>query len=166
MSDMPKFLADDHGRIRRSFNDYKRINNMDAALNVCDHLWIHLTIEVELAHPAVWNSLSSTEAEGLSAADDQISRLMETIDSLEPNDRSLGQQMTLLQRAVDAHIVAYDKYLMPKLRARPDQLEMGRDAFRRWQELFEERPPRTWRPMDRLANTGWGGGGRLPGAGW
>ncbi len=58
MSDMPKFIMDDHARIRRSFNDYQRTrSDLDAALNVCDHLWIHLTIEVELVHPAVWDEL-------------------------------------------------------------------------------------------------------------
>lgn len=167
MSDMPKFIMDDHARIRRSFNDYQKTrSDLDAALNVCDHLWIHLTIEVELVHPAVWDELEPADAEVLARADDQISGLMEAIDRLEPKDPSIAPRMFALQRAVVDHIEAYNKYVMPKLRTRPDQLEMGREAFRRWQELFEERPPRTWTPMNKLANTGWGGGGKLPGTGW
>jgi hypothetical protein len=166
MSEITKFLADDHARIRRSFNDYQKKNDQEAALNVCDHLWIHLTIEVELVHPVVWDQLSSADAELLSKTDDQISGLMEAIDQLDPKDPSLAQRMRTLQQTVATHTEAYEKSVFPLLRLRSDQLDMGRQAFRRWQELFEERPPRTWTPMNRLANTGWGGGGKLPGAGW
>jgi hypothetical protein len=167
VSDMPKFLADDHARIRRSFYDYRRTpNNLDAALNVCDFLWIHLTIEVELVHATVWEQLAAADTDALTTSDETIYRLMEAIDKLEEKDPSVGQKMLALQRAVEDHIGAYEKYVVPKLAARTDLMEMGSQAFRRWQELFEERPPRTWRPMNRLANTGWGGGGRFANSGW
>jgi hypothetical protein len=167
MSDLTKFLADDHTRLRRSFVEYRRRpNNLDAALNVCDHLWIHLTLEVELAHPAVEDDMAPADSEVLNAADDGIHRLMATIDSLEAKDPSVSRHMASLERAVGDHIGAYESYVLPKLSARPDVTEMGGTAFRRWQELFEERPPRTWTPMKRLANTGWGGGGRFANSGW
>ncbi len=51
---------------------------------------------------------------------------MEAIDRLEPKDPSIAPRMFALQRAVVDHIEAYNKYVMPKLRTRPDQLEMGR----------------------------------------
>lgn len=167
MADVTKFLADDHGRIRRSFHDYRRTpSNLDAALNVCDHLWIHLTIEVELIHPVVWEDLAPGDAQSLSDADDRIYRLMEAIDRMEPKDPALNSLMAALTEAVDGHIGAYERHILPKLRGRSDEMDMGREAFRRWQQLFEERPPRTWMPMNRLANTGWGGGGRFANSGW
>ena len=176
MSDISKFLQDDFNRIRRSFNDYVRMrppipatprwDDLDAALSVCDTLWIHLTIEVEQIHPVVWDQLAPNEAQELSGIEDKISSLMETIDKMEPKDPGLRQKMTALRQAVNDHIAAYEKYVYPRLRTRPDQMEMGGAAFRRWQELFEERPPRGWAPMKGLANTGWGGGGKVPNAGW
>jgi hypothetical protein len=167
VADVTKFLADDHGRIRRAFHEYRRTpSNLEAALNVCDTLWIHLTLEVELIHPIVWDDLEPAASDAAGAADDQIHRLMETINGLDEKDASLGSQMLALSRAVDQHIAAYNAHVVPLVAGRPDEMELGSKAFARWQQLFEERTPRTWRPMDRLANTGWGGGGKLANSGW
>jgi hypothetical protein len=167
MSDVTKFVADDHARIRRAFVEYRRTpNNLDAALNVCDTLWIHMTIEVELIQAAVWDELPAADREAMGSADDRVHQLMASIDRLERDDPALAAQMATLSRMVDDHIAAYERYVVPPLARRPDQLELGRQAFRRWQELFGQRTPRTWTPIKRLANTGWGGGGRIANSGW
>jgi hypothetical protein len=74
--------------------------------------------------------------------------------------------MTVLSRALDGHVEAFQQNLVPRLAGRSDAQEMGSRAFQRWQELFESKAPRTWTPMRRLANTGWGGGGKLANSGW
>jgi hypothetical protein len=167
MSDVTKFVADDHARIRRAFIEYRRTpNSLDAALSVCDTLWIHMTIEAELTHASVWDELSAGDREAVGAADDKVHGLMAAIDGMEPGDPVLTTQMAALSRALDGHISVYDQFVYPRLVGRPDELEMGRQAFRRWQELFAQQTPRTWTPMKRLANTGWGGGGKIANSGW
>jgi hypothetical protein len=167
MSDVTKFFADDHARIRRTFSEYWRTpNSLDAALNVCDTLSIHLTLEDEVVHAAVLDDLPSSDAVAMGRADEKVQTSMEAVAGLEPEDPSLTGLMTAFSRAVDGHIAAFNQYLVPHLAGRPDELEMGSRAFRRWQELFESKTPRAWTPMKRLANTGWGGGGKLANSGW
>ncbi|HEX3540904.1 MAG TPA: hypothetical protein VHT75_10740 [Acidimicrobiales bacterium] len=165
MSDVTKFLADDHARIRRAISEYWRTpSNLDAALNVCDTLWIHMTIEVEIQRSLGDGSTEAGYAMGV--ADDRLHTAMEGIEGLEPGDPSLPARMTVLSRALDGHVEAFQQNLVPRLAGRSDAQEMGSRAFQRWQELFESKTPRTWTPMRRLANTGWGGGGKLANSGW
>jgi hypothetical protein len=167
MSDVTKFVADEHARIRRSLAEYRRTpTSLDAALSVCDTLWIHLTIEVELIHSSVKEDLPAADAAAMGAADNQVHQLMEAVDGLEAGDPSLTARMNALSRAVDGHIAAYERCVLPQLASRSDAHELGRKAFRRWQELYEQKTPRGWTPMNRLANTGWGGGGRIANSGW
>lgn len=165
MSNVTKFLTDDHARIRRAISEYWRTpSSLDAALNVCDTLWIHMTIEVEIQRALGEGSTEAGLAMGV--ADDKLHTAMEAVEGLEPGDPSLATRMMALSRAVDGHIEAFRQSLAPRLAGRSDAEEMGSRAFQRWQELFESKAPRTWTPMRRLANTGWGGGGKLANTGW
>lgn len=167
MSEISKFFFDDHNRIRRTFNDYwVTPSNHELAMNVLDTLWIHLTLEVEMVEQTVWGELSDASRGALAAADDQVHKLMEEIDGMSPGDPALTWAMDRLNRAITAHIEAFNTYVVPRFKTRDDQMELGGKAYARWQELFEEKPPRGWTPMARLANSGWGGGGKLANSGW
>lgn len=160
MSDVTKFLKDDHARLRRAIAEYQRTpNNLMAAMNVCDVLAIHLKIERDLIYPAMWESLTDQQESVVGGADDTLYQRMEAVENLQPDDPTVSQKMIALSRAVSDHVAASLNYVEPKLLGRPDGMEMGAEAFRRWQEAFEQQMPRTWQPMNRLANTGWGGGG-------
>lgn len=167
MSDVTKFLKDDHARVRRALSDYQRTpTSFAAALNVCDVVAIHMKIERELIYPAIWDQLGAADEKVVGDTDDLLYQRMEAVANINPEDPTLQPKMTALSRALRDHTTASEQYVEPRLVARPDSLEMGAEAFRRWQQLFEENMPRTWRPMDRLANTGWGGGGSVANAGW
>ncbi|MDP9075423.1 MAG: hypothetical protein M3N98_14920 [Actinomycetota bacterium] len=168
MSHIVKFLMDDHNRIRRSFSNYRRTPwDLDEGLNVCELLWVHLTLEQELVHPAIWDKLDKDMAQTAEAEEALIHGLMTQIDKLDPQAPVLARLMELLERAVARHIHTFERGILPALSAAvEDPFAMGSEAFRRWQELFNERQPRTWEPMKKLANTGWGGGGRLANSGW
>ena len=167
MSDVTKFLKDDHARIRRAINEYQRTpTNLMAALNVCDVIAIHLKIERDLVYPAVWEALSDSEEKVVGGTDDALYQRVEAVENLEPDDSTVALKMTALSRAVREHVVASEQYVEPKLRQRSDGMQMGGEAFALWQSEFEKQLPRTWSPMQRLANTGWGGGGKVANAGW
>jgi len=166
MPEIRKFMIDDHSRIRRTFDAYHKTPwSIDEAMNVSDTLRMHLTLEDEVVRPVVWAKVADDAAARDAAEHGQIEGLMAKIADMEPNDPSLTRSMQLLHQAVTRHFRTWERDILPKL-ADEDIYGLGGEAFRRRQELFNAGPPRTWRPMDKLANSGWGGGGKIANAGW
>jgi hypothetical protein len=168
VSHIIKFLKDDHNRIRRSFTNYRRTPwDLEEALSSCELLWIHLTLEQELLHAVLWDKLDEDVVATAETEEALIQGLMDKIDKLAPDAPGLARLMMALDKAVARHINTYERKILPLLgTVVNDPFALGSEAFRRWQELFNEHHPRNWQPMKGLANTGWGGGGRLPNAGW
>ncbi len=166
MPEIRKFIIDDHARIRRAFTDYHKSPwSLDDAMNVHDTLRVHLALEDEILQPVVWGKLDTADAALAETEHAEIESLIARIGALKPDEPGLARAMDLLFKAVARHIRTWERAVLPKL-ADEDIYGLGGQAYRRRQELFTESPPRTWRPMDRLANTGWGGGGKIANAGW
>lgn len=166
MPEIRKFIIDDHARVRRTINDYyKSPWSLDDAMNVHDTLRLHLALEDEIIAPLVWRQLNRADATLAEDEHAEIEDLMARVASLQPDEPGLARAMDLLIKAFSRHVRTWERAVLPLL-ASEDIYGLGAQAYRRRQELFNESPPRTWRPMDRLANTGWGGGGKLANAGW
>lgn len=165
MTQLTKFLTDDHARIRRALDRYRRTRTQDAAGNVADHVRLHSMIEAEFLQPFVLSALSPREAEMEAAAHDRLDQVVEALDR-SYSDAEVHQLMGDLERLMSEHAAAEERTLWPRLSASEHQQELGRLAAAKWQELFSRQSPRQWVPMSGLANTGWGGGGRLPNSGW
>lgn len=171
MSDITKFLRDDHARLKRSFRGYRREpQSLDAALIVCDNLWIHTTIEEELLYPVLRDEIDAKVAAAAEREHAEANAIMEKIDQLEPSDPGFRRLMDALEVAVQRHVQNEETVIFPMLRGYEGELEMGRQAFARRQELVDQLPPRVVPRMPGLANTGWGGGGtgggKVANAGW
>lgn len=169
MSDVTKVLMDDHRRLRRMLLQNPAAS-MDVALDICDELTIHSTIEEELVYPALRN-VDPGLADESEAEHDEFKELMAAIEELEPEDHDeLMRLMRELKGAVERHIEMEERVAIPKLNATlADQLlEMGSEAFAMRQELLGQRRERKHSPPP-LANTGWLKRNRVPGTantGW
>ena len=158
MSDITKVLRDDHARIKRLFlRANQSSEDVSIALDVCDELNIHATIEEEIVYPAL-QELDSHLAEQSEDEHEEAKELIAEIEDLELDDPAVRQLMVQLKKSVMKHVEMEEKQVFPILeRGLPDQLlEMGSQAFAMRQELLGARPPRRSPIKAATANMGWG----------
>ena len=157
MSDITKVLRDDHARIRRLFlRANQEAENVDLALDVCDELTIHSTIEEEIVYPAL-RELNSGMADESEEDHEEAKEIIAEIEDLDPDDPAVQSMMTQLKKAVMRHVEKEEKTVFPVLeKGLPDQLlELGSQAFALRQELLGSRPPRRSPMKTETANVGW-----------
>ncbi len=156
MSDVTKFLMDDHRRLRRLLLQNPAATP-DAALDICDDLIMHANIEEEILYPAL-QEVDATLAEQSEAEHEELKELISEIEGLDPEDHNeLMRLMGQIKLKLENHIQKEEREVFPKLNvALADQLvEMGSAAFAMRQEMLGQRPDRDHSPP-RLALTGWG----------
>lgn len=157
MSDITKVLMDDHARIKRLFlRANQEPENLDVALDVCDELTIHATIEEEIVYPAL-RQLNAGLADESEDDHEEAKELIAEIEDLDPDDPAVDAMMKQLKKSVMAHVEREEKTVFPVLeRGLSDQLlELGSQAFGLRQELLQQRPPRRSVMSTHTANVGW-----------
>jgi len=157
MSDITKVLRDDHARVKRLFlRANQSSEDLDIALDVCDELTIHATIEEEIVYPAL-RELNKGLADDSEDDHEAAKELIAEIEDLDPDDPAVRTMMMQLQKSVMRHVEKEEKTVFPVLeRGYPDQLlEMGSQAFALRQELLGARPPRRKTMSTQTANVGW-----------
>jgi iron-sulfur cluster repair protein YtfE (RIC family) len=157
MSDITKVLRDDHARIKRLFLRANQASeDVSIALDVCDELVIHATIEEEIVYPAL-AELDSRLAEESEDEHEEAKEIIAEIQDLDPYDPAVTGLMTQLKKSVMRHVDKEEKVVFPVLeRGLPDQLlELGSQAFAMRQELLGARPPRRSTLVTQTANVGW-----------
>lgn len=157
MSDITKVLRDDHARIKRLFLRANQASeDLDVALDVCDEITIHTTIEEEIFYPAL-RELNGGMADDSEEDHEATKELIAEIEDLDPDDPAVHTMMMQLQKSVMRHVEKEETVSFPVLeRGYPDQLlEMGSQAFALRQELLGAHPPRRSAMKTETANVGW-----------
>lgn len=157
MSDITKVLRDDHARMKRLFlRADQSSEDLEIALDVCDELTIHATIEEEIVYPAL-RELNSGMADESEDDHEGAKELIAEIEDLDPDDPAVRTMMMQLKKMVLRHVDKEEKVVFPVLeRGYPDQLlEMGSQAFAMRQELLGARPTRRKTQRTETANVGW-----------
>lgn len=159
MSDITKVLRDDHARIKRLFLRAEQSpDELDIALDVCDEITIHATIEEELVYPAL-RELDASLADEAEDEHEEAKELISEIEDLDLDDPAVHTLMRQLKKAMMHHVEEEESRAFKVLeQGLPDQLlEMGSEAFAMRQQLLADRPPRRGVQKPETANTGWGG---------
>lgn len=157
MSDITKVLRDDHARMKRLFlRAAQAPEDLDVALDVCDEITIHATIEEEIFYPAL-RELNASLADHAEDEHEAAKELIAEIEDLDPDDPAMTAMMLQLKKAVLRHVEEEEKSVFPAFeKGYPDQLlEMGSQAFALRQELLGARPPRRSVQKTQTANVGW-----------
>lgn len=158
MSDITKVLRDDHARMKRLFLRASQApEDLDIALDACDEVTIHSTIEEELVYP-ILRELDPRLADESEDEHEEVKELIAEIEDLDPDDPSVRQMMIQLKKAVIVHAEKEENTVFPVIeQGIPDQLlEIGSQAFAMRQELLGARPPRSSQMKAQTANRGWG----------
>ncbi|HET7487776.1 MAG TPA: hemerythrin domain-containing protein [Acidimicrobiales bacterium] len=157
MSQITKVLMDDHARLKRLFlRANQSPEDLDIALDVCDEMIIHSTIEEEIFYPAL-REVNASLADGAEDDHEAAKEVIAEIEDLDPDDPAVTSMMAHLKKSFLKHAEYEEKTIFPVFeRGYPDQLlEMGSQAFALRQELLGARPPRRRTQRTETANVGW-----------
>lgn len=157
MSDITKWLRDDHARIKRLFlRANQAAEDLDVALDVCDELTIHATIEEQILYPAL-RELNAGMADESEDEHEAAKELIAEIEDLDPDDPAVRSMMTQLQKTMLRHFAKEEEVTFKIIeKGYPDLLlEMGSQAFAMRQELVGGRPHRSTTIKTGTANVGW-----------
>lgn len=160
MADITKVLVDDHLRVKRLLTNYEQSPwRLDLALNVCDELKMHATIEEEIFYPALRDSVDGRLADESEDEHAQVEEIMAAVEDMDPGDPALERTMRMLRAAFTKHIDKEENVVFPKANVdlADDLLDMGREAFARRQELMGARASGDASPALTMgtANVGW-----------
>lgn len=159
MSDITKVLRDDHARMKRLFLRAEASpEDLSLALDVCDEITIHSTIEEELVYPAL-RELDAGLADHAEEEHEEAKEIIAELEDMDLDDPGVYPLMRQLKKAVMNHVEEEEGTVFKVLeQGLADQLlEMGSEAFAMRQQLLADRPPRREVMKPETANTGWGG---------
>lgn len=142
MADITKVLVDDHLRVKRLLRTYEQSPwRLDLALEVCNELNMHNTIEEEIFYPALRDAVDGRLADESEDEHAQVSEIMAAVEDMEPGDPELERTMRMLRVALTKHIEKEENVVFPKadIELASEVRDMGREAFARRQELLQAR---------------------------
>ncbi len=156
-------LVNDHMRVRKMLQRFGRYTgDLNLALQICDELNMHATLEEELVYPLVRDKLGARLADESEEDHEELKHIIALIQELEAGDEKLQLLVHRLQAEFQRHAQREEREIFPELaKFDDDMFEAGRQAYARTQTLLQERSGPPPKPL-MVANTGWGnpGGGR------
>lgn len=140
MADAVKVLIDDHIKVKRMFMEFERSSDHQLALQICNELTMHATLEEEIVYPVLRDEVDAEMAEHGEEEHDEAKAMIEEIQAMEPGDPQLSSTMRRLQGAVEEHVQEEETEVFPKMESVVgDKLtDLGIELFRRKTELMEE----------------------------
>jgi len=136
MADVTEMLNTDHREVEALFDEYESTGSYDVAMQICEELLRHATVEEEIVYPALAKADQEIEQEA-EKEHQEAEQLIEQAQAMEPGDPRLRPTMERLKQAVQHHVDEEESQAWPKLRARfSDKLdELGQLVEQRKQEL-------------------------------
>jgi hemerythrin superfamily protein len=147
--DAIELLKKDHRRVEALFKQFEQLQEEDADAaepvieTICTELKIHDKLETELFYPAVRDEAGDEEEDLLNEAEVEhtsVRQLIETIESLSPDDEKRNAHVTVLTEYVKHHVQEEEKEMFPKVKKLEglDLKELGAQMKERKTELMSE----------------------------
>jgi hemerythrin superfamily protein len=149
-TDATVLLQRDHADVKKLFRQYEKLADNEAdgqerqalAMQICQMLTVHATIEEEIFYPAAREAeveedmLDEAEVEHASAKD-----LIAQIQSMSPDDDLYDAKVTVLGEYIEHHVQEEEGEMFPKCRrAMMDLAGLAEQLAQRKSELMAEEP--------------------------
>jgi len=142
-------LKKDHAEVKALFKEYDKLAEADAeagqremlALQICEMLTIHATIEEEIFYPAAREALSEDNEDLLDEAEVEHASakdLIAQIQSTDAGDSLYNAKVKVLGEYIDHHVKEEQNELFPKLTRKMDTKAVGAQLQARKDELMAE----------------------------
>jgi len=140
-------LKKDHAEVKAPFKEYDKLAEADSeagqremlALQICEMLTVHATIEEEIFYPAARDALSEKNEDLLDEAEVEHASakdLIAQIQSTDASDPLYNAKVKVLGEYIDHHVKEEQNELFPKLTRKMDMKAIGAQLQARKDELM------------------------------
>lgn len=138
MSDALKMLMDDHNKVTRMFKQFAQSDDLQLALQICDELTLHSTLEEEIIYPVLRDRVDANMAEEGEKEHQEVKELIARVREMEPGDPEISNVMREIERNLRHHVEEEEQEVFPKMEAQvgDDLYPLGNALFARRQELL------------------------------
>jgi len=145
--DAVTLLKKDHAEVKALFKEYDKLAEADAetgqremlAMQICEMLTVHATIEEEIFYPAARDALSADKEDLLDEAEVEHASakdLIAQIRSTDADDSLYNAKVKVLGEYIDQHVKEEQNELFPKLKTKLDMKAIGAQLQARKEELM------------------------------
>lgn len=143
--DAVSLLMDDHKKVKKLFKEYEKLakkddieGKVDVAMQICEELTVHATIEEEIFYPAARAAikdddlLNEAEVEHATAKD-----LIAQIEQMPGDDPMYDAKVKVLSEYIDHHVKEEEDEMFPKAKkAKMDMAGLAVEMMERKEELM------------------------------
>ncbi|MFC7298264.1 hemerythrin domain-containing protein [Herminiimonas aquatilis] len=143
--DAVSLLMDDHKKLKKLFKEYEKLakkddieGKVDVAMQICEELTVHATIEEEIFYPAARAAikdddlLNEAEVEHATAKD-----LIAQIEQMSGDDPMYDAKVKVLSEYIDHHVKEEEDEMFPKAKkAKMDMAGLAVEMMERKEELM------------------------------
>ena len=136
MPNVIQLLNTDHRKVEDLFAQFESTQDAAIALQICDELTVHATVEEEVVYPVLAQIDREVEQEA-EEEHDEAKQLIARIRSLSPDDPSFAPTVLELKKGIEHHVSEEEGEAWDKLRSGAgDRLdELGAEVEARKSEL-------------------------------
>ena len=154
MPNVIELLNQDHREVEQLFSQFESTQDFDIALQICEELTVHATVEEEIVYPV----LERIDAEIEQEAEEEhaeAKELIARIQAMSPGDPELVATVMKLKAGVEHHVDEEEGEAWAKMRsAAGNRLdELGRAIEARKRELLGPAPTSTPTEVRGMATT-------------
>ena len=137
MPNVIELLNKDHREVEQLFTQFESTQDFDIALQICEELTVHATVEEELVYPVLERIDPETEQEA-EEEHAEAKALIAQIQAMDPSDAALVPTVMKLKAGIDHHVEEEEGEAWAKMQAEAgDQLdELGTAVEERKAELL------------------------------
>ena len=137
MPNVIELLNQDHRKVERLFAQFESTQDFDLALEICEELTVHATVEEEVVYPVLERVDAEIEREA-EQEHAEAKALIARIQAMSPGDADLVPTVRKLKAGIEHHVGEEEGEAWPKMAsAASNRLdELGRAVERRKAELL------------------------------
>jgi hemerythrin superfamily protein len=141
--DAATLLAEDHRKVERIFEEFKKLTGGDAKEKedlvrmACAELKIHATLEEEIFYPAAREKLDETSLVDEAQVEHAVlKQLIGELEEMTPDEELYDAKFTVLGEYVNHHVAEEEKKIFPKAKkAKVDMQALGNEIRQRKEEI-------------------------------
>ena len=141
MSDVFTLLQDDHRKVEQLFGQFEQTGDYAVAMQICDELTVHATVEEELIYSLYRSNVDTDGADHAREEHQQAKDIITRIEALGPEGDGLADAVQELKASVEHHVQEEENVFFPRMAAAiPETVGLlGNDIVHRKAQLLELR---------------------------
>ena len=138
MSDAFTLLQEDHRTVEQLFEQFERTGDYAVAVQICEELTVHATLEEELIYSMYRANVDTDDADEARQEHQQAKDIITRIEALGPEVDDLAEVVQELKAVVEHHVQEEENEMFPKMAAAiPENASLlGKDIVARKAQLL------------------------------